>query len=140
MSPYVSFKKAPNSLEQRVPLADTSRSIGMLKLLPVRVSSQRLRRILRMTLWSLIGKSVTLTASIKPLDSKCTSDESSSFILSSRLMRISLGVCSTPTTAKYSSIWDGNTTWANIFKLSFSIQQKSDLVLIQANLSPLNFY
>ena len=61
-SPYVSFKKAPNSLEYLVPLATTSRSIGILKLLPVRKSVQRLRLLLRITLWSLIGKSVTLTA------------------------------------------------------------------------------
>ena len=37
-----------------MPLATMSRSIGMLKLLPVRVSVQRLRRIFRITLWNVI--------------------------------------------------------------------------------------
>lgn len=118
-----------------MPLAVTSRSAGILKPLPVRVSGQRLRRILRMTSWFLMGKSVTLTASIKPLDSECTSGESSSFILSSRLSLTSLGTCSIPTTAKSSSVRDGDTTWANSLKLSFPIQQKSRLLLIQANSS-----
>ena len=58
----------------------------MLKFSPVCVSVYRLRRIRKTTLWSRMGKSVTFTAAMKPLDSNWASLLNALFILSSRLM------------------------------------------------------
>ena len=69
-------------------------------LLPVRKSFQRRRLILRITLWSRMGKSVTFTAAMKPSDSNWASLPNALFILSSRLMWISVAVCAIPVIEK----------------------------------------
>lgn len=126
-SPYVSFKKASNSLEYRMPRATISGAMGSVKLLPVSKSLHRMRRTFNITLCSLIGKSVIWTAFMNPLESKLTLSDKDLFISSSRPIWNAEPVSLMETILKYSNIWDGKTILAKVCNMFSSIMQSSTL-------------
>ena len=74
--------------------------------------------------FAIVGVEQTSTEIHISLDERMQPALSNDVNFESKLICISVEVCSTPTIEKYSRIWAGSTTWANIFKYSFSIQQR----------------